>query len=621
MGDQASQLQHGIAVIKQAVAAMQATAGVYKMLGVGKAVLYVGKAKNLPKRVISYANVSALPQRLRLMVLQLQEIEILTTETESQALLLEAHLIKTLHPRFNIDFKDDKSYPYIYADSNHEFPRLLKYRGKQRPQGNYFGPFASAQKVEETLSHLHKAFRLRNCSDGFFSSRTRPCLQYQIKRCSAPCVQKISPTEYNKTFQDALNFLSGKSTKVQQELARAMQEASDKMEYEKAIVLRDKIQALTKIQSNNIFSLDAMGDADVMVIHQNDQGACCILVFFIRGTNNFGHKAFFPNNAEDMPQEEIMSNFLSQFYQTHAPPRNIYVNTAKLSQQQLLGQALSEIAGHKVHIKQLQSSKQATLLTFISENAKRSLEEHLRNHAKIKVNLEAVQRLFGLQRMPKRIEVYDNSHLQGTNAVGCMVVAGLEGFDKKQYRQFKIKQAKTAAQGGDDYAMLQEVLRRRLAKLNEENKPDLLLIDGGKGHLSAAIEVIFALNLDEVLKVVCIAKGRDRNAGREWFFQIGQEPFQLPENHPTLSYLQILRDEAHRYAITTHRNLRQKQMRQSVIDNIPSIGASRKRALLSIFTSPEALREASVEEIGKTPGINKKLAKLIHDYLHISSTS
>jgi excinuclease ABC subunit C len=609
-----SQLKQGIDKIKLAVKNMPAKPGVYKMLDADKAILYVGKAKNLPKRVSSYANIQGLPNRLRLMVSQIDMIETLITETESQALLLEAHLIKSLRPRFNIDFKDDKSYPYIYADTSHEFPRLLKYRGQKMPKGQYFGPFASNQKVDETLAYLHKAFLIRNCSDNFFATRQRPCLQYQIKRCSAPCVNKISASSYQKSFQESLDFLSGKHTKIQQQLAEEMHKASEKLEYEKAASIRDKIQSLTKIQSGNIIAFDDIENADLIIAYQN-QGYSCIQVFFIRGTNNFGHKTFFPSNTEGLDDSVIISNFLSQFYQTHVPPTVIMVNVKKTSEQKMIEDALSQIASHKVSIKSLLHSKYDTLLNFIRENAKHSLNEYVQNQAKIISNLQAVQTLFNLPKLPNRIEVYDSSHLQGTNAVGCMIVAGRYGFEKKNYRTFTIKNISTNKKGGDDYAMLQEVLARRLAKLADENYPDLIMIDGGKGHLTAAWEVASKLKLEKKLKIVCIAKGKDRNAGREWFFQNDKPAFQLPEDDPTLYYLQILRDEAHRYAITSHRNKRRKLLKTSVLDNIPGIGKARKRALLNIFISPEALKEANIDEICKVPGIDKKLAESIHDYL------
>jgi excinuclease ABC subunit C len=609
-----SQLKQGIDKIKLAVKNMPAKPGVYKMLDVNKSILYIGKAKNLPKRVSSYANIQGLPNRLRLMVSQIAVIETLVTETESQALLLEAHLIKSLRPRFNIDFKDDKSYPYIYADTSHEFPRLVKYRGQKTPKGHYFGPFASNQKVDETLAYLHKVFLIRNCSDSFFAARQRPCLQYQIKRCSAPCVNKISAQNYQKTFQEALDFLSGKHTKIQQRLAEEMHNASEKLEYEKAAGIRDKIQALTKMQSDNIIAFDDIKNTDLIIVYQN-QGYCCIQVFFIRGTNNFGNKTFFPSNIEGLNDDAILGNFLSHFYQTHSPPEVIMVNVKKVPEQKLIADTLSRVAGYKVHIKSLLHSKYDSLLNFVYENAKYSLNEHMQNQARVISNLQAVQKLFNLPNLPNRIEVYDNSHLQGTNAVGCMIVAGRYGFEKKNYRRFNIKSIATNKKGGDDYAMLQEVLSRRLTKLTDENYPDLIMIDGGKGHLTAAWEIITKLKLENKLKVICIAKGKDRNAGREWFFQNDKPAFQLPEDDPTLCYLQILRDEAHRYAITSHRSKRSKLLKMSVLDNIPGIGRTRKRALLNIFTSPEALKEASVDEICKVPGIDKKLAELIHDYL------
>jgi excinuclease ABC subunit C len=602
-------VKKGIEIIKAQVATMPKAPGVYRMIDHEGKILYVGKAKNLPKRVISYTRIEQLPNRLRRMVSQITTIEVITTQTEAQALLLESSMIKALQPRFNIALRDDKSFPYILIDETHPYPRITKYRGKKMEGGTYFGPFASASSVKDTITELQKLFQIRPCSNSFFESRDRPCLQHQIKRCSAPCVRKVTEEEYRGLIEQTKEFLSGKSDKVQKRLIAEMQEASNKHEYEKAAMLRDRIQLLTKIQAKNIFSDGGITDADVLAIAKHEE-QYCVQIFFIRGSKNYGNKTYFPRGA-DSNESEVLSTAIGQFYQVAEPPKLLLVNVLPI-EPQLLEEALSQLAGRKVKIAKPLTGSKADLVAFAFDNATRALKKYEQETSKQEELLRQIAELFGIDEDIKRIEIYDNSHISGQHAVGCMVVAGREGFIKSEYRKYIIKENFSEA---DDYAMLREVLTRRLKRLTEDNMPNIMLIDGGKGHFTVTNEVLERFGVADQIKVVCIAKGRDRNAGREWFFTDDQPPFQLPPGDSRLYYLERLRDEVHRFAIQTHRKRRSKAISFSVIERIPKIGVKRKKALLQFFGSPDAIREATVEDLARVEGVSKNLAAEIYNYL------
>ncbi len=606
-------LAAGRKIIKSYADELSHSSGVYRMLDTENNTLYVGKAKSLKNRVLNYVNTSALNTRLQRMISLTSKMEIITTRSEAEALLLEANMIKKYSPRYNILLKDDKSFPYIFFSGDHDFPRLSKHRGAKVGKGKYFGPFVSAGAVDETITILQKAFLIRNCSDNIFKNRTRPCLQYQIKRCSAPCVDFINKEDYEKLTRQAYDFLSGKSRQIQDELIKEMQTASEAQDYEKASIIRDRIRSLTQVQQQSKLTSNTIIDADLIAIAR-DGDDCCIQIFSFRGGRNYGSKNYFPSNTKEHTGGEIISSFIAQFYQSQPVPKLILVSE-ELEDAALLEEALCLNTDYSVSIVNPQRGEKHELMVQALRNAKEALLRHLSTNISQKAALQGVQELFGLDDIPKRIEVYDNSHISGTNQVGAMIVAGVDGFIKNQYRKFDIKNADTV--GGDDYAMLREVLTRRFKRLQDEqqNKPDLVLIDGGAGQLSIAKQVFEELGINDIV-YVGIAKGEDRNAGREHFFMQGREAFQLPENDAVLHYLQRLRDEAHRFAIGAHRNKRSKSMQVSELDAIVGIGAARKKALLHHFGSARAVAAASIEEIGQVTGISKDKARIIYQHFH-----
>ncbi len=601
-------LQQLAEIIKRVAAEMPSSPGVYKMISAVGEILYIGKAKNLPKRVVSYSNFAALSNRIQRMVMQIARIEYLVTRSEAEAFLLEANLIQSIKPVYNVNLKDDKSFPYIVFDKTHEFARIFKYRGKMHKGLAAFGPFASAGQVKAVLSELQKIFLLRPCSDSYFSNRSRPCLQYEIKRCSAPCVAKISPQQYAESVNQAKAFLRGRSNQVHNWLITLMQTASDNMEYEKAAQIRDRIKMFTAIQASNVFSNMKFQDIDVISVYKQN-GQACIKTFFIRGSKNYGDKTYYYDNVEEIDEEDLIEQFIGQFYQHHIPPK-IVLLSHKNSQTAVITEALGQL--HKTKIQILTPSPQYhTLLEFAVFNTQQALTQKQKDQTKAETNLHAVRELFSIKQEIRRIEVYDNSHIAGSSPVGCMVVYGRSGFEKAQYRQFNIKQQHC----DDDYKMLHEVLKRRLTKLEANNYPDLLLIDGGAGHLSTAISVLNELDLRH-LNVVCISKGVERNAGREFFHLPNREPFQLPIGDETLNFLQILRDEVHNYAITCHRKRRSRELRKSALDYVPNIGSKRKNSLLKHFGSVQGVMDATVDDLANVRGISKNLANEIFNYLH-----
>ncbi len=610
-----STLEDGRNVIRRYVRDMTGTPGVYRMIDVGGNVLYVGKAKNLKNRVSNYVNVAALNTRLQRMIMQTASMEIISTRSEAEALLLEANLIKKFSPRYNILLKDDKSFPYIFLSGDHEFSRITKHRGAKTKKGKYFGPFVSAGAVNETLVLLQKAFLLRTCSDTFFKNRSRPCMLYQIKRCSAPCVSKIKKGEYDELMGQATAFLSGKSRQIQDEMIRQMQELSLKMHYEKASLVRDRIKALTVVQQQGGMHAGSLGDADVIALARDNKD-CCIQLFSFRGGRNYGNKTWFPIHTAQVSESEIITAFIGQIYQSQPVPPLI-LTSHMLEETTLLEEALRLNTDYKVEVLHPMRGDKRDVVDEALRNAKGALVRNVSMNATQREVLEGLQKLFGLEEPPKRIEVYDNSHISGTNAVGAMIVAGPDGFLKNEYRQFNIKNKETVP--GDDYGMLREVLTRRFMRLAEEGNadkvPDLVLIDGGQGQLSVTTQVMQELGINTIC-YAGIAKGPDRNAGREWFFIPDKEPFQLPEGDKLLHALQRMRDEAHRFAIGAHRQKRSKSMQTSALDEIQFIGPGRKKALLLHFGSARAVAAASIEDIEKVAGISKSTAKVIYEHFH-----
>lgn len=606
--DGLSSIETGIQTIKSYLKLLPLKPGVYRMISEDDEVLYVGKAKALKKRVVSYTHFDRLTHRIQTMVSLTRRMEFITTHTEAEALLLEANLIKKLKPRFNILLRDDKSFPYILLREDHSFPQLVKFRGNRKKDGTYFGPFPSAGDVNRTLSILQKVFLLRNCSDTVFNGRTRPCLQYHIKRCTAPCVGLVSQERYAEQVSGAQDFMEGKSRDVQDALTKAMQEASDAMAYEEAAQYRNRIRALTSIQAKHDINLD-VGEADVMAIVQ-DKGVSCVQVFFYRGGRNLGNRSYFPRHSKEQELHDILSAFIAQFYQTKSVPRLIVVNQ-DLIEKDLFEEALAKNLPHKVQMLCPQRGKYKRAVKFVENNAKQALERHMALSATRMALRRGVADLFGLDDLPSRIEVYDNSHISGTDMVGAMIVEGEEGFEKNSYRKFNIRDADK----GDDYGMMREVLSRRFKHgPDSQNWPDLLLIDGGAGQLSACRKALSELGIWDDLNVVAIAKGPDRDAGREKFFMEGRAMFQLPVNDPVLHYLQRLRDEAHRFAIGAHRTKRSNKITSSPLDGVPGIGAKRKKALLLHFGSAKAVSQSGVEDLAKVDGISQALAKKIYEY-------
>ena len=610
-------LETGTAAIRNVLKTLPLKPGVYRMHDARGEILYVGKARALKNRVSNYVQIDRLPNRLRRMVALTRSMTIVTTNSEAEALLLEAQLIKRYRPAYNVLLRDDKSFPFILLRADHKFPRIQKHRGARRNKGHYYGPFASAGSVNQTLNALQKLFLLRSCSDSFFNNRDRPCLLYQIKRCSAPCVGRIDDQSYDGLVADAKSFLDGKSSDVQAKLAKEMEGAAEALDFERAAMLRDRLKALTFIQGSQAINAQGVGDADIFALaHRN--GVMGIQAFFIRGGQNWGHRSFFPSHVAEMTEDEVFTSFLAQFYEDVPPAKNILLDR-ELTEADLLAEALSERAERKIEISEPQRGDRVRLVKQATRNAEEALDRRLAESTTQGKLLQEVADLFELPEPPRRIEIYDNSHIQGTNALGAMVVAGPEGFIKGQYRKFNIKQAAT----DDDFAMMREVFQRRFARAQEDDPdrdsgqwPDLVLIDGGKGQMSSVKAALEEIGVDDV-PLIAIAKGAHHGRdGREVFhFPDGRE-LNLPVNAPVLFYLQRLRDEVHRYAIGAHRAKRSKAITVSPLDEVPGIGPSRKKALLLHFGTARAVRNASLEDLQKAPGVSAAVAQTVYDFYH-----
>ncbi len=608
----------GVAAIAAALTTMPGGPGVYRMMDAAGGTLYVGKARSLNKRVTSYTQIGRLSERLRRMVTATATMEIVTTHTEAEALLLEANLIKRLKPHFNIVLRDDKSYPWLMLTEDHPYSQIAKHRGAQIRKGSYWGPFASAWAVNQTVTAMQRVFLLRSCADTVFSTRTRPCLLFQIKRCSAPCVGRIGTEDYGKLVGQAKAFLAGKSGSVQKELAAEMELAASELEFERAAAVRDRLRGLTFVQGNSVVNPASLTDADVIAGWQIG-GQTCVQVFFVRGGRNNGNRAFYPAHAKADETPEVLSAFIAQFYDDKPPPPMLLVNQ-ELPEQDLIAEALTLKAGRKVEIALPRRGEKHAVVLHAETNAREALERKLAESAGQAKLLEGVARLFNLPGTPERIEVYDNSHIMGTNAYGVMIVTGPDGFIKGAYRKYSIRGPVVP---GDDFGMMREMLQRRFSRALKEQAegappaewPDLLLIDGGAGQLSAVRDVLADLGVQDV-KVVAIAKGPDRDAGREWLHTDGQEPFQLPPRDPVLYFLQRIRDEAHRFAITTHRAGRSKTVLQSELEEIEGIGPGRKRALLNHFGSARGVKMAGLPDLEATPGISRETARRVYAHFH-----
>ena len=618
-GADAPDLEQGVAAIRNVLKTLPVRPGVYRMQDARGDVLYVGKARALRNRVTNYTQVSRLSKRLQRMVAQTRSMTIVTTNNEAEALLLEAQLIKRYRPPYNVLLRDDKSFPYILLRSDHAFPRVQKHRGAQKIKGNYYGPFASAGSVTRTLNALQKLFLLRSCSDSFFANRSRPCLLYQIKRCSAPCVSRIDEAGYAELVGDARAFLAGKSTQVQAKLGAAMQAAAENMDFELAAVFRDRLKALTFIQGSQAINAEGVGDADVFALACKG-GTMCIQGFFIRGGQNWGHRSFFPTHTEGSSEEEVLAAFLMQFYEEVTPPRSILLDRA-LTEGELIAEALAEQAKGRVAITNAHRGDRRRLIEQAKRNAEEALDRRLAESTTQAKVLRELADLFELDGPPDRIEVYDNSHIMGTHALGAMVVAGPEGFRKNSYRKFNIKRPETAP--GDDFAMMREVFERRFGRAKSEDPdreggdwPDLVLIDGGRGQLNAAARTLEEIGVEDVA-LVGVAKGPHHGRdGREVFHLMDGREITLPPNSPLLFYLQRLRDEVHRFAIGAHRQKRAKAIGVSSLDEVPGIGPARKKALLMHFGTAKAVRAASLEDLAKAPGVSRSVAQQVHDFYH-----
>lgn len=622
----------GHAAIENAVRLAPTSPGVYRMLNAGHDVLYVGKAKNVRKRLSSYARVNApLPARILRMIAATVTVEIISTTTETEALLLEANLIKQLRPRFNVQLRDDKSFPYILITGDHWAPQILKHRGAQSRPGRYFGPFANAGAVNRTITALQRAFLIRSCTDGFFESRTRPCLLYQIRRCSGPCTGEIDFPGYTELVREAGDFLSGRSHDVKKQLAGEMEKASTELEFETAALYRDRLAALSAITSQQGINPRTVEEADVFAIHQ-EGGYSCVEVFFFRTGQNWGNRAYFPRAEKSFTPEEVLASFLAQFYDDKPPPKLILLSH-EIEESALLADALAVKAGNKVEVSTPKRGEKKELVTHALTNAREALGRKLSDTATQGRLLLGMATTLGLTQPPKRIEVYDNSHIQGTNAVGAMIVAGPDGFIKNQYRKFNIKSEGLTP--GDDYAMMREVLERRFRRLLKPPEgdaaqgksgakadddsfpqwPDLVVIDGGRGQLNAVREIFEGLGLTQV-SLMAVAKGPDRDAGRETLFMPGREAIKLEPRDPVLYFIQRLRDEAHRFVIGSHRKLRKKDIREAGLQEIPGIGPSRKRALLHHFGTLKEIERASITDLGKVPGVSAESARKIFEFFH-----
>lgn len=628
----------GVAAIERALATMPERPGVYRMLDRKGDALYVGKARSLRKRVVAYTQPVRLDERLRRMVSETVSMEIVTTHTEAEALLLEANLIKRLKPRYNIVLRDDKSYPWLTLLEDHPYPQIAKHRGAQGRRGSYWGPFASAWAVNQTVTAMQRVFLLRSCADTVFANRSRPCLLHQIKRCSAPCVGRISEADYATLVGQAKAFLSGRANSVQRELAAEMEEASRRLEFERAAALRDRIRGLTHVQGSGVINPASLEDADVIAAHQA-AGQSCVQVFFIRGGRNNGNRAFFPTHTKGEEAGEVLAAFIAQFYDDKTPPK-LVLASHPIPEVELVSEALAIKAGRRVEISVPVRGEKRAVVEHAATNAREALERRLAESAGQRKLLEGVAETFALPAVPERIEVYDNSHIMGTNPYGVMIVGGPEGFRKQAYRKYAIR---GAIAPGDDFAMMREVLERRFGRAvraraaaqglddetpraaagdaapagmeRAEDWPDLVMIDGGAGQYSAARAVLDDLGVTDVA-LVAIAKGPDRDAGREWFHMAGRPAFQLPPRDPVLYYLQRLRDEAHRFAITTHRAGRSKAMVRSELDEIEGIGAARKRALLNHFGSARGVKGAGLTDLEQAPGISRETARRVYGHFH-----
>ena len=620
-------LASGHEAIESAVRHAPTSPGVYRMLNAAHDVLYVGKAKNVKKRLSSYARANApLPARILRMIAATVTVEIISTGTETEALLLEANLIKQLKPRFNVQLRDDKSFPYILITGDHWAPQILKHRGAQSRPGRYFGPFASAGAVNRTITALQRAFLIRSCTDSFFESRSRPCLLYQIRRCAGPCTREIDFPGYTELVREATDFLSGRSHAVKQLLAAEMEKASGELEFETAALYRDRLAALSAIQSQQGINPRTVEEADVFAIHQ-DGGYSCVEVFFFRTGQNWGNRAYFPRAEKSYTPGEVLGAFLAQFYDDKPPPKLILLSH-EIEESELLAEALSVKAGRRIEVSVPKRGEKKELVGHAATNAREALGRKLADTATQSRLLEAMAATLALPAVPKRIEVYDNSHIQGTNAVGAMIVAGPDGFIKNQYRKFNIRSEGLAP--GDDYGMMKEVLQRRFKRLlapsdkdtaravKEEDVPqwpDLVIIDGGRGQLNAVREIFAELGVSNVT-LLGVAKGPDRDAGRETLFMPEREAIKLEPRDPVLYFIQRLRDEAHRFVIGSHRKLRKKDIRESGLQEIPGIGPSRKRALLMHFGTLKEIERASLADLGKVPGVSAESARKIFEYFH-----
>jgi len=616
-GAEQPDIDKGVAAIRETVRTLPSRPGVYRMLDARGDVLYVGKARVLRNRVANYTQVERLPLRLKRMVSQCRSMTIVTTNSEAEALLLEAQLIKRYRPPYNVLLRDDKSFPFILLRSDHEFPRITKHRGARKAAGNYYGPFASAGSVNTTINALQKLFLLRSCSDSFFSRRDRPCLLYQIKRCSAPCVGRIDAAGYAELVSEARDFLGGRSQAVQKKIEAQMAEAAEGLDFERAAMLRDRLRAATFIQGSQAINAEGLGNADIFAMASKG-GQIAVQAFFIRGGQNWGHRAFFPTHTEGLDEAEVLTSFLAQFYEEVPPPRCVLVDRA-LPEAELLAEALREGAGGKVEVSVPQRGDRRRLIEQAVRNAVEALDRRLAESGTKARTLREVAEFFELSEVPQRIEVYDNSHIQGASALGAMVVAGPEGFIKNQYRKFNIRTAQT----NDDFGMMREVMARRFGRALAEDPdrengtwPDLVLIDGGKGQMSAVKETVEELGIED-LPLIAIAKGPHHGReGREVFhFPDGREKT-LPVNSPVLFYLQRLRDEVHRYAIGAHRDKRSRAIVASPLDEIPGIGPARKRALLLHFGTAGKVRAASLEDLQRAPGVSATVAQAIYDFYH-----
>lgn len=618
----------GAEVIQELVKRLPNAPGVYRMMNAAGDVLYVGKARSLKKRVTQYAQGRFHTNRIGRMVRETARMEFVVTRTETEALLLEANLIKRLRPRFNVLMRDDKSFPYILLTSDHPSPGIYKHRGARSRKGDYYGPFASAQAVGRTINSLQRAFLLRSCTDSFYENRTRPCLLFQIKRCAAPCTGEISAEDYAALVSETQNFLSGRSQKVKAEIAEAMQRASDNLDFEHAAIYRDRLAALSHVQSHQGINPQSVEEADVFAIHQ-EGGQNCIQVFFFRTGQNWGNRAYFPKADPALEAGEVLGSFLAQFYDDKPTPRAILLSHA-IEEAELLAEALTARAGRKVSVSVPVRGEKKDLTDHALQNAREALGRRLAETSTQARLLEGFAATFGLEKAPTRIEVYDNSHIMGTNAVGAMIVAGPEGFVKNQYRKFNIRS--TTITPGDDFGMMREVMERRFSRLLKDHAdedsdtvedaqgfpawPDVILIDGGQGQMTAVRQILADLGVEDRVVAIGVAKGQDREAGRERFFALGKAPFTLPVRDPVLYFVQRLRDEAHRFAIGSHRARRKKEMVASPLDEIAGIGPTRKRALLHHFGTAKAVGRAAMEDLMEVEGISERVAQLVYDHFH-----